>query len=243
MNQSDQETAESTATSAGRLERVGDVLRRDGYAHLSRPHKYQEFADICAMLGDLESRTDLKIDGEMNRAILSRRSVAGSGQRPSVFTANEIGFHADTPEVDFIGWHCFHQDDDDGALLMVDLGDIESWFSPEELALLGRITVQWTTQENGAERAHRQPVIAREGGINKFYYAPWLLDHPEDESEKNVLEKFVGHLRMLEASRTIAVRLHEGESLFIDNRRMLHARHAISPESRRHIVRLRMRGR
>jgi alpha-ketoglutarate-dependent taurine dioxygenase len=81
-------------------------------------------------------------------------------------------------------------------------------------------------------------LLTRRGDAWAVYYVPWLVEPPEDEGTRRLLERFTDYVHDKEAHDLIAVRLRRGESLFVDNRRILHGRGALPEGSRRHLVRL-----
>jgi alpha-ketoglutarate-dependent taurine dioxygenase len=66
------------------------------------------------------------------------------------------------------------------------------------------------------------------------FYAPWLISH---DSHQGLGGAFVADLIAQSLSNSIRVRLAPGQSLFIDNQRMLHGRDALATTSMRWLTR------
>ncbi len=215
-----------------------DQLASHGRAHLRRTLTEEEFQAAAAELGPVQMRTDLRVDPR--RDAEQRRGGRLHG-RPGVFQANELALHADRPTVDVLAWYCVEQDAVDGSLLLVDTADLADHLSPADLAALAEIPVRYSLRhpDSGEEIWYEEPLLRpRSGGGYRVYYAPWQLPADLDPRRARALEAFRDDLERRRREATMAVRLAPGESLFIDNHRLLHGRGALLADSRRHIVRL-----
>ncbi|MBO6938615.1 MAG: TauD/TfdA family dioxygenase [Deltaproteobacteria bacterium] len=185
-------------------------LRTDGFVRSSNldPLAYRGIADA---LGTVIDETDVRLR-PAGRTCLTRPRM--------------IPFHTDHPHAEIIGWHCMRQDPTDGASLLVDAQDALAMLSPEDREELSNVTMpalRWL----GGEPDPTPLVDGR-----SVFFAPWL-PVPEPASE------VVGRLRVgLDGARVHRCRLRPGEALFVDNRRMLHGRGAISKGSARWLQRL-----
>jgi hypothetical protein len=201
-----------------------------GYAHMKEPHSLETFERLAQQLGSVVMRTDLAITPD-------RSSI--------VYKSDAIAFHQDNPTMNILGWYCVQQDDVDGSALLLDTGDVTGHFSPEELEVMRGISVryphpdpQYHNPDQGRIAHLLWPLLTGKAKRPEVYYVPWLLLDSYDETQNRVLEKFARYLRAKEENRVIRIRLREGESLFIDNNRMLHGRGAIQPDSRRFLKRV-----
>jgi hypothetical protein len=217
-----------------------DRLERAGWAHAPFAGGYPEFEAICGMLGRVESVMDIMVDGARSNANRTGRLDLGEVRRPDIYRSDAIGFHSDNPNVGIIGWYCRRQDAGDGRSRLVDGYDVIEGFSRSDLDVLASIGVRWMMRHEGAERMYHEPMVSWAGARPRFYYAPWLVPSSLDAAQRGMLERFETALARCEAERTLEIRLESGEALFIDNRRLLHARQAIGPESERHLVRVRL---
>lgn len=216
---------------------VREALRAHGLARLP-PMDEARFMDLAGCLGEVGLRTDLVIDPVQAEEERRRRSVTGA--RPMVYSPTELGFHTDRPTVDVLGWYCVEQDAEDGAFLLLDTADLPERFSAAELAGLGTIELRYFQRDSqtGEEEAGSAPFLSSGPRGHLLYYAPWLL--PEDLAGElaTLVARFAAYVEWKRETALVRIRLQPGEALFVDNRRLLHARGNLSPASRRHIVRL-----
>jgi hypothetical protein len=201
-----------------------------GYAHLTQPHTADDFEMAASQLGSIALRTDLAITPE-------RSSI--------VYKPDEIRLHQDNPEVNMLGWYCVHQDEFDGSALLLDTGEISRHFSPSEIETMSGINVRYPdpdpnrhNPDGGLIAYLLWPLVTKKTTRTEVYYVPWLLADSYDEDQRRVLEKFIEYLRAKEENQLIRIRLKAGESLFIDNNRMLHGRGPIRQDSKRFLKRV-----
>jgi hypothetical protein len=205
-------------------------LRTLGYAHVTRPHTAREFEMTAGQLGSIVLRTDLAITPE-------RSSI--------VYKSDEIRLHQDNPEVSLLGWYCVEQDEYDGSSLLLDTEDIAGHFSDSEIATMTTINVRYPDPDPARHNPDRGlvayllwPLVTEKSTRTEVYYAPWLLTDSYDENQRRVLAKFAEYIRTKEDNQLVRIRLEAGESLFIDNNRMLHGRGSISQNSKRFLKRV-----
>ena len=201
-----------------------------GYAHIKLPLSDESFETIAESLGSIALRTDLTITP-------NRRSI--------VYKPDEIGFHQDNPTINMIGWYCVQQDELDGSGRLLDAGDVADHFSPEQRRVLSTINVRCPDSDPkrhnpdiGLIAYFLWPLLTERAARCNVYYAPWLLLDSYDEEQSKALEEFAGYLRAKEENQAIRIRLKKGESLFLDNNRMLHGRGPIQPDSKRFLKRV-----
>ena len=213
-------TSEKTSAYSGAGARQNDTLNlmgdieSIGYAHIKGPISHGEFEALSQQLGAIVYRTDLHLT---------------EGRKSVVYKFGEIGSHMDNPHVHIIGWYCVKQDESDGSSLLVDVGDIERYFSQPELAVLQTVNVRCThpvlhDPEAGKEVFFLSPLLSWRGATPQIYFVNWHLLDSYDKRQANVLDKFKGYLRQKQERELIRVRLKENEALFINNRRILHGR-------------------
>ena len=166
-------------------------------------------------------------------------------ERPSLYQSTELGFHTDPPRthlvggVDILAFYCVAQDPVDGASLLIDMGRIEEDFAPAEVDALGRIEVAYSTiNPEGVDELHTRPLLSRRPDGLNLHYMPWGLRRPGDPGLGRVLRTFESYLH---DRPVISVRLRPGEALFLDNRRMLHGRGPLTPDSPRSLLRVHLR--
>jgi hypothetical protein len=218
--------------------RVREDLRAHGLARLPSMTEAR-FVELAGSVGEVGLRTDLVIDPA--QAAEERRRRSSEAGRPVVYAPIELGFHTDRPTVDVIGWYCVEQDAEDGAVLLIDTADLGEHFTAEEIAVLGRVELGYFQRnaQTGREEARRAPLVVSGPRGHLLYYAPWLVVQESAAGEAApLLARFAAYVERKRETALLRIRLERGEALFVDNRRLLHARGNLSPSSRRHIVRL-----
>jgi hypothetical protein len=221
--------------------RVVGSLAAHGWAHLVRPISDAEYEALARRLGTIELRTDLRVDPE--GAARQRRDLGADAiGRPVLYEPEGMDFHTDRPSIDILAWRCVEQDAEGGESRWLDLRDMGEAFRPEEVDALGRIEVGYAVPDGAKGLEVRYHPLAERGPDGPLvYWAPWRLRPPEDEALVQLLGRFVAYVRSKEASGPRALRLSRGECLFLENRRTLHGRASLPPDSRRHLVRLYIR--
>jgi hypothetical protein len=234
----DDRAAADLAELAGRIR---GALDRDGWAWVGHRLEEFEFERVARRLGTIELRTDIVVDP--GRAQDQRRHRTVDRDRPGVYQAAGLELHTDRPTAAVLGWYCIRPDDHGGATLLLDTRDILNTFTTEELDGLGRIPIQYMAlgRIDGREVPLLAPLVERDGPILKVFFVPWQVQTPSDAWCQHLLARFVRAVRDRAERAVIPVRLEQRQSLFIDNRRMLHGRGPLPPESRRHLVRLYLR--
>jgi hypothetical protein len=153
-----------------------------------------------------------------------------------------MDFHTDRPSAGILGWRCVEPDATGGESQFLDLRDIAGAFSPEELDALGRIEVGYALAAGpGSLEVRYAPLVERGPEGPLVYWVPWRVRPLRDEAEARLLERFVAYVRAKQDRGPTTLRLGRGECLFLENRRMLHGRASLPPDSRRHLVRLYIR--
>jgi len=204
-----------------------ESLDRLGYAHITEQVTLEVFEAIAQRLGPIAMRTDLTIT---------------PGRSSIVYKADAIAFHQDNPAMKIIGWHCVQQDDLDGSARLIDTSDIVDHFTPGELDTLSEISVRCPDSDPNRHNPDKGliayflwPMVTKSSNRWLVYYVPWLILDSYTPEQNKMIEKFDEYLREKEV---INIRLQEGETLFIDNNRMLHGRDAIHSGSKRFLKRV-----
>jgi hypothetical protein len=222
------------------VNRVKRAIAERGWAEVRESLTESEFDAVGRCLGVIGLRTHVMIDPERDR--LQRESRSGSAPRPGgIYTHEELTLHTDRPSAHWIGWYCVCQDESGGATLLADTQDLADRFTADELDHLSRIHVDYNVRDprSGREQMCPWPLLKHESGALKLYYVPWLVRRDElDESGLRLLDAFACYVAEKREHATTSVRLEERQSLFIDNRRLLHGRVALVPGSPRHLIRL-----
>jgi len=215
---------------------VAEVRRRlpdEGYVHIARVLPEEVFNAAAQQLGTIMLRTDIRVDSEADDALRRARNPLYA-DRPSVYRAEGLSYHTDSPLIDVLAWYCVAQDAVDGTSALVDAGDLTEHFSDEEQVALARVRVRSMVRgADGHEVVREFPLFA----AGKVYYASWLLAEDLRDDERVLAARFAEYIAYKDATAPIRIRLKPGETLFIDNHRVLHGRSKIPPDSKRHLVR------
>jgi alpha-ketoglutarate-dependent taurine dioxygenase len=220
--------------------RLADSIRRGveqrGWFHLRERISLREYDTLSSGLGDLELRTDVKVDAEKRKSV--RRNDQAERVRPTVYSSAALDLHTDRPTADVLGWYCVKQDVTEGALCLLDLWPVLASLTEEDLELLQSVPIRYHVPNAlGVEEALTEPLLVRTASRYKVYFAPWHLGPNLSGPRRQAVARFQEAVNRSTRNAALQVRLEPGESLFIDNRRLLHGRGAIAPESQRHLVR------
>lgn len=211
-----------------------------GYVHIRTPLSREQFEELASEIGSVELKTDIKIDLTRDKAQRDARKVKG---RPSAFQAKGFDPHMDCPAMRILCWLCIEQDEVEGTMQFLDTRPVLKRFTDEEIERMGRIMIRYSdmSRHGPNEGFLLEPLVRAFSGGHLVYYQPWLLLDSYEEEEFRLLKRFQADLKSMGADQTISVRPMPGESVFIDNRRLLHGRAAVSEQSRRHLLRFFLR--
>jgi hypothetical protein len=219
------------------LEEIRRGLAAAGYFHARGPRPLEWFESIAHAMGTVKMRTDIVCDPA--KEVEQKLTRTFGPQRPGVYTDRELAFHTDNPAWNVLGWYCVEQDEGAGNSLLLDLSDVDRAFSAEEVRELAAIEIYLPVRDaNWVETAVRLPLLQRRGAAWQSYWVPWLVTEESQARYPELLDRFRQWLGRKQTDDLIDLRLEPGESLFIDNTRMLHGRGPIAPLSKRHLIRL-----
>jgi hypothetical protein len=213
---------------------VRDRLPAEGYVQIARVLGEEVFTAAAKQLGTIELRTDIRVDSEADDALRRARDPLYA-DRPSVYRADGLSYHTDSPVIDMLAWYCVAQDSLDGTSALIDTGDVMQHFDADDLEVMSCIGVRTMVRDAENREVVREFPLFADG---RLYYAPWLLSPDLGAQERDVAARFADYVAEKDATAPIRIRLKPGEMLFVDNHRILHGRSSIPPDSRRHLVRL-----
>jgi hypothetical protein len=203
------------------------ALEQHGYAHITKPLDVESFEALAARLGFIAMRTDLAIT---------------PGRSSIVYKPDAIAFHQDNPTINIIGWYCVQQDDIDGSAQLIDTVDIADHFTLEQLTIMTGIEIRCPDADPGRHNPDKGlisyflwPMLTKKSMRCEVYYVPWLMLDSYSAEQQQVIQKFDEYLL---AKEVMNLRLNEGETLFIDNNRLLHGRGPIHAGSKRFLKRV-----
>lgn len=149
--------------------------------------------------------------------------------KAALATDQEMALHTDHPRARWISWECVRQSSEGGYSLLKDTKPALNSLSDSERDELRALTIR--THVVFPDDTGAYPVLRQDGdGADWVYFTPWMTDGQSSPA----FRKFI---RALEATPTLTLRLYPGESLLIDNGRMLHGRSALGGDKDRLLVR------
>lgn len=164
--------------------------------------------------------------------IVASYDVAMKPGGPMVNSPGAIPFHTDGEEADIVAWRCVDSDPTCGNMNLVDTADLSYYLTEEEYDGLSRI---FSGPPDSCPQL--QPIVTRDAYGTRVTCTPWNITTPSDPALLSVLKKFRNYLQHKTKRPDLSIRLEKGQCLFIDNRRMLHGREAIPPNTSRRMTR------
>ena len=166
---------------------------------------------------------------ELGPVIQTTEITPRANAKAALATDKEMQLHTDHPRARWINWECIRQSSEGGYSLLKDTKPaLDSLTAPErdELRVLSIRTHVVFPDDTGA-----YPVLRNDGdGADWVYFTPWMTDGQSSPAFRKFIEA-------LEATPTLTLRLFPGESLLIDNGRMLHGRSALGGDKDRLLIR------
>jgi alpha-ketoglutarate-dependent taurine dioxygenase len=149
--------------------------------------------------------------------------------KAALATDKEMQLHTDHPRARWISWECVRQSSEGGYSLLKDTKPALDALASAEREELRSLSIR--THVVFSDDTGNYPVFRKDGdGADWVYYTPWMTDGQSSPA----FRKFV---KALEATTTLTIRLYPGESLLIDNGRMLHGRSALGGDKDRLLIR------
>ncbi|GBL29869.1 hypothetical protein EMGBS10_10190 [Opitutia bacterium] len=149
--------------------------------------------------------------------------------KAALATDQEMALHTDHPRARWISWECVRQSSEGGYSLLKDTKPALNSLSDSERDELRALTIR--THVVFPDDMGAYPVLRQDrDGADWVYFTPWMTDGQSSPA----FRKFI---QALEATPTLTLRLYPGESLLIDNGRMLHGRSALGGDKDRLLIR------
>ncbi|WP_434043981.1 MULTISPECIES: TauD/TfdA family dioxygenase [Sorangium] len=195
---------------------VADALHRDGFFY-ARGIGPKEYLALAALLGDVVAVEEIEL----------RPGVGSYACSPG-----PVPFHTDHPAVTTAAWYCVRQDPVDGASLLVDVKRLVGKLSSEQIVLLERLRLAFPALVAGHPPGTAPVLVARSDEYGIYYPPVVRPDNPEPRA-LSALHELANRVREIGPTEQIRIRLEANDALFIDNRRMLHGRGPLRPNSPR----------
>ena len=149
--------------------------------------------------------------------------------KAALATDKEMQLHTDHPRARWISWECVRQSSEGGYSLLKDTKPALDALTTAERVELRALSIR--THVVFSDDTGAYPVLRNDrDGSDWVYFTPWMTDGQRSPA----LQKFI---QALEATPNLSVRLYPGESLLIDNGRMLHGRSALGGDKDRLLIR------
>lgn len=192
-------------------------LRTTGIACCEQPVSLADYRAYCAQLGEL----------------VSERKIAMTGAARRYFTCPDpIPPHADG-DVELVAWWCEHEDLDGPESVLVDVAALITELDAAERETLRVIH----SQVRGSSRhAEELPVISARG----MYWGLWGAVDATLRSDEHhrVAQRFAELVAEHHRDRAHRFIARAGQFYVVDNKRILHGRDRMAPDSPRTLVRL-----
>ena len=200
---------------------ITDQVASRGFYHHQDGLSPDEFHEVSEILGEIVRRDDVELN---NDPTVQYSKVKG------------LYWHNDG-DIDIVGWNCVRQDSSDGALLLTDLRQVLTELEPSVTEVLKQ-TPSFCPWFSAPERKvpKRIPVISEVEDRLWVNYKPRQIK-PQSESQAAAFESLKQQVDA-RGNGCYSVPLQPQESLFVDNRRVLHCRDAISEGSTRLLKRV-----
>ncbi len=180
-------------------------LLKKGFLLKKEVMSYDTFFEIANHLGTVKTWTDINVDHH---------------SKALVKTIKPMALHNDCCFRGLVAWFCVEQDRECGETVLIDTVDLNEYFTDSEINDLGNIYVY--IKGEGHTPLYRD---------KKVYCVPWAIVPPTSKTLNDVLLKFKKYLAYKQTKEAIYVRLEPGQSLFIDDNRILHGRPGLSEGS------------
>jgi alpha-ketoglutarate-dependent taurine dioxygenase len=176
-----------------------------------------------------ESESLLVSLAQLGPIIQTTEITPRANAKAALATDQEMQLHTDHPRARWISWECVRQSSEGGFSLLKDTKPALDSLTDSERDELRSLTIR--THVVFPDDTGAYPVLRKDGnGADWVYFTPWMTDGQSSPA----FRKF---LLALEASPTLTLRLYPGESLLIDNGRMLHGRSALGGDKDRLLIR------
>lgn len=156
-------------------------------------------------------------------------------QRQYVRNPAAVPFHSDHhPLADIIGWYCVRPCQTGAPSIFLDVRDAYDRLRPadREQLLSLRLRVK------AASRQGTIPVVSFDRGRPRFAWNAVWLEKPIEPKAESALRRFSTMLTGANDVRTVSVSLRARDFVLIDNKRFLHGREPLPPNSRRLLYRV-----
>jgi len=195
-------------------------LHKDGLYHLKEGVSESLFKEVAAHLGTILATDDIKLR-------LSKRKL---------HSPEALEFHTDSYLSDINAWWCDTPAEIGGAMLLIDTAVLSEHFSEYEMALLTKLEMECPNRSHS--KFYKRQLLTHSPNGMEVFYTPWLVVEPEADELKSLWRKFASYIEAKRIKSVVEVLFKQGDCLFINNKRVLHGRDSLHPDTKRHLKRL-----
>lgn len=167
--------------------------------------------------------------------------IIDSPDRPVLNTHRAMYFHVDAPVADYVVWRCVSPGYRGEDVLLVDLEPVFQKLGAEARNLLRSVDMQlpegYRVRNRYLNSYSDYPLLEFRAKKWRVNYTPWLTPLLSCDKKASAYNTFVSLVNDEIKCRKISVYLDTNEWLIVDNRRLLHSRSQLSPQSPRHHIR------
>ena len=207
-------------TCAVRAAKIRAQLDDVGYVHVREAVTLGAFERLAAALGRIVRREEIAL----------YRSTRGA-HRPG-----PLGLHTDPAHVATIAWWCKQPAAEGGATQLLDLAAVFSDMPRADQALLRHVRLRSPDPDGGPPRI--VPFVSWMGADPRLFYADWQVLPISDRPTNAAWKRLRAHIEAAANTHAFGIRLEPGQVLVIDNRRFVHGRGRLPPDSPRCLLRL-----
>lgn len=187
------------------------LLQARGYVYLSG-HGQNAFGELARSCGEILQTTEV---------------TPRSSGRSLVCSSDSLGLHTDHYRVDYIAWHCVEQAGHGGETLLLDTRPLLDELPEKILRILTRVHRSEHKIFPGDVNSH--PILVYRDNQPCVYFTYWQESADAETEQMEALRLFQ---EAVDRANPVAIKLRPGDTLIIDNKRMLHGRTKIFGEQR-----------
>ena len=192
-------------------------LNKKGYVIIREHSDEEKFISVANNLGRIINDTQVKLF---------------PGGTTFLASPKPIPFHTDHPTANYIAWTCLVQDEQDGAIILIDgFRLVESLLDSVKLDLTKvRLPARVRKGISPTNTSILSDITSPD-----IFYAPWL---EPVEAPSNSIHSLIQWRTAIASAPNIRITLEPGHILIINNKRMLHGRDKLMDHSLRCLRRL-----
>jgi len=202
------------------IQKIKKSISEDGFYHCQMSN-IESFFELSNRLGTIKQYTEVRID---------------STKDEFPYISGEVDFHTDNPTIEILGWFTHFQDEHDGKILLINVEDVLSKMTKEEIKCLTNVNIKMPSRKNDY-----YPFLTEGKKPHIFYIPPhcWKEIPKYTNKQKDAVMKFHSLVLDIKKSKQYhSINLKQGDVLFLNNYFMIHGRNKIAKNSKRFLERV-----